>query len=93
MGRKESNQTNKQTVLAVGDGFLVILIASLQFKSWSLITPRKRDLRISTPSCACEPVPEVETDMADSGAQSGSVSDSALVMLSMGLFPSIKKQY
>ena len=24
-------------------------------------------LRVITPSCACEPVPEVETDVADSG--------------------------
>ena len=27
-------------------------------------------LRASTPSCACKPVPEVETDVANSGAQS-----------------------
>ena len=31
-------------------------------------------LRVTTPSLACEPVPEVETDVADSGAQSGLVS-------------------
>ena len=34
-----------------------------------------------------------ETDMSDTGAQSGSVSGSALVMLSMGLSHSSKKQY
>ena len=34
-------------------------------------------LRVTTPSCACEPVPEVETDVAGSGAQLGSVSDFA----------------
>ena len=33
-------------------------------------------LRVTTPSCACEPVQEVETYLADSGAQSGSVSNS-----------------
>ena len=40
-------------------------------------------LGVITPSCACESVPEVETDVADSGAQLGSVSDSWLVMLPM----------
>ena len=41
-------------------------------------------LRVTTQSWACEPVPEFETDhVANSGAQSGSVSDSWLVMLSM----------
>ena len=40
-------------------------------------------LRFITPSRACEPVLEVETDLADSGAQSGSVSNSWLVILSM----------
>ena len=35
--------------------------------------------RVTTPSCTCEPVPEVETDVADSG----SVSNSWLVMLPM----------
>ena len=40
-------------------------------------------LGVTTLSCACEPVQKVETDVADSGAQSGSVSDSWLVMLSM----------
>ena len=38
-------------------------------------------LRVTTPSRACEPVLEVETDLADSGAQSGSVSNSWLVIL------------
>ena len=33
-------------------------------------------LRVSTLSRACEPVLEVETDLADSGAKSGSVSNS-----------------
>ena len=39
----------------------------------------------------CEPVLEVETDLADSGAQSGSVSSSWLVILPMAnchIFPS-----
>ena len=40
-------------------------------------------LRVTTPSCACEQVLEVETDLADSGAQSGSVSNSWLVILPM----------
>ena len=40
-------------------------------------------LSVTTLSCACESVPEVETDVADSGAQLGSVSDSWLVMLPM----------
>ena len=40
-------------------------------------------LRLITPPCACEPVLEVETDLADSGAQSGSVSSSWLVILPM----------
>ena len=47
-------------------------------------------LRVTTPSRACEPVLEVETDLADSGAQSGSVSNSWLVILSMAnyhIFP------
>ena len=41
-------------------------------------------LRLINPPCACEPVQEVETDLADSGAQSGSVSSSWLVILPMG---------
>ena len=48
-------------------------------------------LRETTPSCACEQVLEVETDLADSGAQSGSVSNSWLVILPMAnyhIFPS-----
>ena len=48
-------------------------------------------LRVTTPSRACEPVLEVETDLADSGAQSGSVSNSWLVILPMAnydIFPS-----
>ena len=40
-------------------------------------------LRLNTPSRACEPVLEVETDLADSVAQSGSVSSSWLVILPM----------
>ena len=40
-------------------------------------------LRVTTPSRACEPVLEVETDLADSGAESGSVSNSWLVILQM----------
>ena len=46
-------------------------------------------LRVTTPSCACEQVLEVETDLADSGAQS--VSNSWLVILPMAnyhIFPS-----
>ena len=35
------------------------------------------------PSHDCEPVPEVETNVAVSGAQLGSVSNSWLVILSM----------
>ena len=38
-------------------------------------------MRVTTTSRACEPVLEVETDLADSGAQSGSVSNSWLVIL------------
>ena len=48
-------------------------------------------LRVTTPSCVCEQVLEVETDLADSGAQSGSVSNSWLVNLPMAnyhIFPS-----
>ena len=48
-------------------------------------------LRVTTPSCACEPVLEVETDLADSGAQSESVSNSWMVILAMAnyhIFPS-----
>ena len=47
--------------------------------------------RLITPPRACEPVLEVETDLADSGAQSGSVSNSLLVILPMAnclIFPS-----
>ena len=40
-------------------------------------------LRLITPPRACEPVLEVETDLADSGAQSGSVRSSWLVILPM----------
>ena len=40
-------------------------------------------LRLITPPRACEPVLEVETDLVDSGAQSGSVSSSWLVILPM----------
>ena len=48
-------------------------------------------LRLNTPPRACEPVLEVETDFADSEAQSGSVSSSWLVILPMVncyIFPS-----
>ena len=48
-------------------------------------------LRLITPPRACEPVLEVETDLADSGSQSGSVSSSWLVILPMAnchIFPS-----
>ena len=48
-------------------------------------------LRLITQPRACEPVIEVETDLADSGAQSGSVSSSWLVILPMAncrIFPS-----
>ena len=38
-------------------------------------------LRLITPSRICEPGQEVETDLADSVAQSGSVSSSWLVIL------------
>ena len=48
-------------------------------------------LRLITQSRACEPVLEVETDLADSVAQSGSVSSSLLVILPMAnchIYPS-----
>ena len=48
-------------------------------------------LRVTTPSGACEPVLEVETNLADSGSQSGSFSNSWLVILLMAnydIFPS-----
>ena len=48
-------------------------------------------LRVTTPSRACELVLEVETDFADSIAQSGLVSSSWLVILPMAnchIFPS-----
>ena len=53
-------------------------------------------LRLITLSRACEPVLEVETDLADSGAQSGSVSNSWQVILPMAnyhIFPYISKSY
>ena len=40
-------------------------------------------LRVITPSRTCEPDLEVETGLADSGAQSESVSNSWLVILPM----------
>ena len=40
-------------------------------------------LRVTTPSRACEPVLEVEIDLADLGVQSGSVRNSWLVILPM----------
>ena len=50
------------------------------------IKPKKRQQKVvpleTTLSGACEPVPEVECDVADSGSQSGSASDSWLVILS-----------
>ena len=48
-------------------------------------------LRVNTPSRVCELVLEVETDLADSIGQSGSVSSSWLVILPMAnchIFPS-----
>ena len=48
-------------------------------------------LRLITPPRACEPIQEVETDLADSGAQSRSVSSSWLVILPVAnchIFPS-----
>ena len=48
-------------------------------------------LRLITPSRACEPVLEVETDLADSVAQSGSVSSSWLVILHDGELPYFSK--
>ena len=48
-------------------------------------------LRLIIASRPCEPVQEVETDLADSVAQSGSVSSSWLVILPMAncnIFPS-----
>ena len=49
-------------------------------------------IRVNTPSRTCEPVLEVtETDLADSEAQSGSVSNSWLMILPMAnyhIFPS-----
>ena len=48
-------------------------------------------LRLIIPSRACEPVLEVETDLADSVAQSGSVSSSWQMILPMAnchIFPS-----
>ena len=48
-------------------------------------------LKLITPSRACEPVLEVETDLADSGAQSVSVSSSWPLILPMAnchIFPS-----
>ena len=43
-------------------------------------------LRVTFPSHACEPVLEVETDLADSVAQSGSVSNSWLVIFPMVIY-------
>ena len=40
-------------------------------------------LGVTTLSCTCEPVEKVETDVADSLLQLGSVTDTCLVMLSM----------
>ena len=40
-------------------------------------------LGVTTQPCACEPFLEVETDFADSGAQSGSASNSWLGILPM----------
>ena len=48
-------------------------------------------LRLITSPRACEPVLEAETDLAESGVQSGSVSSSWLVILPMAncqVFPS-----
>ena len=44
-------------------------------------TKEEKVLRVTTLSRACEPVLEVKTDLTDSAAQSGSVSNSWLVIL------------
>ena len=49
-------------------------------------------LRVTTPSRACEPVLEVETDLAGSGVQSGSVSISWLVILPMADYHTFASQ-
>ena len=49
-------------------------------------------LRVTTLSRACEPVVEVETDLADSGAQSGSVSNSWLVILPLANYHIFQSQ-
>ena len=49
-------------------------------------------LRVTTLSRACEPVLEVETDLADSGAQSGSVSYSWQVILPMANYHTFSSQ-
>ena len=49
-------------------------------------------LRETTPSRACEPDLEVKTDLAGSGAQSGSVSSSWLVILQMANYHSFPCQ-
>ena len=48
-------------------------------------------LRLITPPRACQPVLEVETDLADSGAQSGSASSSCLVIFANGELPYFSK--
>ena len=69
--------------------------------NWEIKTSKRKkeeivekfSLILTIPSCACEQVIEVETDLADSGAQSGSVSNSWLVILPMAnyhIFPSQK---
>ena len=49
-------------------------------------------LRLIAPSRSCEPVLEVETDLAESRAQSGSVSNSWLVNLPMANYHSYQSQ-
>ena len=48
-------------------------------------------LRVTTPPRACEPVLEVETDLADSGAHSGPVGNSWLVIFANGELPYFSK--
>ena len=52
-------------------------------QSINQIRVSRRPFRVSAPSMAYESVPEVATDVAYSGAQPGSVSETWLVMLSM----------
>ena len=60
-------------------------------KTWEEIV-EGFSLRVTTPSRACVPVLEVETDLADSGAPSGSVGNSWLVILSMANYNIVQSQ-